>query len=219
MRRYLLKLYLRRMFKTAAYRSVAGRYWDRHQTCKGRLTRADVDRILAENWRIFDQLLPKAPRYPTVGNRQNVMLAVGSVSMYRALKAADIEPEYATELFADMGWKIYEMWIVPTRFIARLLTRDPQKQMNLMIRMFLIYPFSRPGYDSKAREGDDAFALDIFHCPPLEFAKLVGEAEFFAKTWCSLDFALAQVMTRGGRYERPHTLSVGDEVCDMKWYG
>jgi len=41
--------------------------------------------------------------------------------------------------------------------------------------------------------------------------------EFFRKSWCTLDFPLAEAMVRGGRYERPRTLSEGDEVCDMRW--
>jgi hypothetical protein len=38
------------------------------------------------------------------------------------------------------------------------------------------------------------------------------------RSWCTLDFALAQVMTTGGHYQRPHTLAAGDKLCDMKWF-
>ncbi len=64
--------------------------------------------------------------------------------MYRALLAAGVEKEYATELFSDALWKFYETWLVLLRFVARLRTRDPQKQMNFMLRMFLHYPYQSP---------------------------------------------------------------------------
>jgi hypothetical protein len=33
------------------------------------------------------------------------------------------------------------------------------------------------------------------------------------RSWCTRDFALAQVMTTGGSYQRPHTLAAGDKLC------
>jgi hypothetical protein len=55
--------------------------------------------------------------------------------------------------------------------------------------------------------------------PIFEYFKTQGEEalEFFRNSWCTLDFPLAEFMVKGGRYERPHTLSAGDNVCDMRW--
>jgi len=150
---------------------------------------------------------------------ENVLLGVASLALYRALQAAGVEREYATELVSDLAWKVYEKWIVLPRFIARRVTRDPQKQVDLMARMGLRYPFNRPGYDWKVLPESGTFAVDYYRCPVYDYLKAQGEAEFMLNTWCTLDFDLAQVMTRGGYYERPHILSAGDEVCDMKWYG
>lgn len=220
---FIIKGLLKLIFRWAAYRAVMGRYIDRHQPNKGRFTRHDIDRILERTWRNFDELLPGAhlERLETLGNKQNVMLGVVSLAMIRAFLAAGIDKEYAVELFTDLGWKFYELWIVPLRFIARLETRDSQKQMDIMLRMFLRYPFSRPGYDWKILPEKGTFAVDIYRCPVHDYFKAIGKEEenTFLKSWCTLDFALAQVMTKGGYYERPHTLSAGDKLCDMKWFG
>jgi len=42
--------------------------------------------------------------------------------------------------------------------------------------------------------------------------------KFFNRTWCQFDWAAAQAMAAGEKYERPHTLSAGDTICDMRWY-
>lgn len=220
---FFLKGLMKLIIRWAAYRAVVGRYLDRHQPHKGRFTRHDLNRVLEQTWRNFEELLPDAhlEELETLGNRQNVMLGVVTLAMYRAFLAAGVEKEYAIELFSDLGWKFYEKWVVPLRLIARLVARDPQKQMDTMLRIFLRYPFSRPGYDWKILSQEGPFELDIYRCPVHDYFKRIGKEEenIFFKSWCKFDFALAQVMTKGGSYERPHTLSAGNDVCEMKWYG
>jgi len=190
-----------------------------HQYDKGRFTRKDVDNILKQTWSIFEKLLPDAPQGKTHGSRQNIAIGVLSLAVYRALVHEGVSSDYATELFTDSLWKFYEKWAVLPRFTARIITRDPQKQMELIMRMFLRYPFSPPGYEWKVRPEPGAFALDIYRCPVHDYFKEQGEEEvtFFRDSWCTLDYAFAEAIVKGGRYERPHALSDGDTVCDMKW--
>lgn len=216
----LVKLAGKPLFAWAARGALRGRYRDRNVPSEGRFTSDRVDHILEETWRNYDDLAPTAhvERLKTLGNQQNVLLGVASLAMHRALLAEGIEKDYATELFTDVAWKVYEKWMVLPRFIARRATDDPQVQMNLMLRMFLRYPFGRPGYEWEARAEPQRFALDIYRCPVYDYLKSQGADEFMLNSWCTLDFALAQVMTEGGHYERPHTLAAGDAVCDMTWY-
>lgn len=216
-----VKVLYKPIVKKSASRILKGRYLDRGQPNKGRFTQIDVNRILDKTWRYYDELAPTAhvERLKTLGNRQNRLLGVISHALYRALMDEGLEEVYATELVSDWMWVIYQQWVVFPRAIARLLTRDPQKQMNLMLRMFLRFPFSAPGYDSENSVEKDVFALDIYRCPVHDYFKAQGEEEFMLNSWCTQDFALAQAMTKGGSYERPHTLPAGDKVCDMKWYG
>jgi hypothetical protein len=204
----------------AAKRALLGRYLDRDQPVRGRFTREQVHRVLARTWETYDRLAPGAhvERLETHGARQNALLAVFALAVYRALLAEGVNAKYATELVTDLAWAVYQKWVVVPRLVARVASDDPQEQMNVMLRMFLRFPFSRPGYDWNAwTEESGAYAIDFYRCPMRDYLRSQGEEEFMLNSLCTLDFALAQVMAKSGRYERAHTLSAGDGVCDMKW--
>ena len=221
---WLIKLWLRWAFKRSAYQILAGRYRDRTKPSSGRFTRGQVDELLKSVWACLDSLLPEANlgQYKTLGNRQNLYLAVATRAAYHAFLEAGIEAVYATELISDVAWKVYAAWLPIPRFFARLASRDPQKQMNFILRAFLRYPFSEPGYQRKVWEESDGLNTTWYRCPPQAYFKQHGTPEemlFFNRTWCTFDWAIANEMVKGGWYERPHTLSAGDNVCDMKWHG
>jgi len=220
----LIKLWLRWAFKRSAYQILVGRYRNREKPAQGRFTRVQVDELLMEIWRHLDLLVPGAnlAQYKTLGNRQNVYLAIATRAAYHAFLEAGIDRAYATELISDIAWKVYASWLPILRFFARLVTHDPQKQMNFILRAFLRYPFSEPGYQRKVWKDADGLNTHFYRCPPQAYFREHGtpeEMQFFFQTWCTFDWAIANEMVAGGWYERPHTLSAGDEVCDMKWHG
>jgi len=220
---FVMMIWLKWAFHRAAIQILEGRYLDRTQPMKGRFTRTQVKQILTQTWLYLDELLPNTnlDQQKTWGNRQNVFLAVATQVAYRSFLTAGIETEYAIELISDIAWKVYASWLPLPRFLAKIISRDPQKQMNFILRIFLRYPFSQPGYQRKVQEAQDGFHTDWFRCPPYEYFKNNGNSEemkVFYRTWCQFDWAVAQAMVAGGKYERPHTLSVGDTVCDMRWY-
>ena len=221
---WLIKLWLRWAFKRSAYQILVGRYRNRTKPSSGRFTRGQVDELLKNVWAHLDSLLLEAnlEQYRTLGNRQNLYLAVATRAAYHAFLEAGIDSAYATDLIGDVAWKVYAAWLPVPRFFARLVTRDPQKQMNFILRAFLRYPFSEPGYQRKVWEESDGLNTYWYRCPPQAYFKQHGrpeETQFFFRTWCTFDWAIANEMVEGGWYERPHTLSAGDEVCDMKWHG
>jgi len=230
----ILRALLRREARRAARQALAGRMWDRSRPARGRLLDHEVDAILTRAWQLVDEMLPEArlEQIPTRGNRQNVLFAVLTVAAFRALRDSGIEREYAMELVADLGWKLYERVVALPRGIARLLTRDPQRRLEWVLRILLVYPFSgngRPGYEVETRAEADAFRTDWSFCPPFDFARRYAEThgdpdalEVFRRSWCSYDWALTYAIVDDGgalrgHYERPHTLSAGDPVCDMRW--
>jgi len=117
----------------------------------GRFDRKRIDTIIGQTWQKLKQMLSGAQldQLKTMGNRQNVFLAVVTLAAYRSFLEAGVEKEYATELISDVAWKVYLSWIPLLRFIARLFTRDPQEQMNFILRIFWRYPFSRPATREK----------------------------------------------------------------------
>jgi hypothetical protein len=216
-----VKIVFRPLIKKAAYRSLQGRYIDRQELTKGRFTSRDVDRILEETWRHYDKLAPLAhvEELKTHGNRLMVLVSVETLAFYHALLVEGVEKGYATELAADLLWASIDSIIPFYRSLARLLTHDSEKQMEIMVNMLLRLQWNHPGYEYKISQENGVIALDFYRCPVYDFYKKLGEEEVMLNTACKIDFALAQVMTKGGYYEREHTLSVGDKVCDQRWSG
>jgi hypothetical protein len=219
----LIEIWLRWAFKRSAHQILVGRYRNREEATQGRFNRGQVEVLLTDIWRHLDRLLPAASlkQYKTLGNRQNLFLAVATRAAYHAFLEAGIDAVYATELISDIAWKVYASWLSIPRFFAQLVTRNPQKQMNFILRAFLRYPFSEPGYQRKVWQEADGLNTYFYRCPPHAYFQQHGTPEemlFFNRTWCTFDWAIANEMVEGGRYERPHTLSSGDAVCDMKWY-
>lgn len=207
---------------------------DRGRPEAGRFLRADVDAFLDEVWRRVTELLAEDDlrRIPSFGNRNNVFLGALTIAAYETLLDRGIDPPYAMELFADIGWKVYERMLKLSFFFARLRTRDPQRRMNLVLKAMMRFPFSAPGspgYEVRAWSEAGRFYTHWTYCAPLGFVKRHverhgdrGELEAFYQSWCLYDWAAADLLAGGkagehGHYERPHTLSRGDSVCDMCW--
>jgi len=221
---WFIKVWLRWAFKRSAFQILVGRNRDRTKPGSGRFTRGQVDELLQSVWNHLDSLITEAnlAQYKTLGNRQNLYLAIATRAAYHAFLESGIDSAYATELIGDVAWKVYVAWLPIPRFFARLASRDPQKQMNFILRAFLRYPFSEPGYQRMVWEESDGLNIYWYRCPPQAYFKQYGSPEemlFFNRTWCAFDWAIANEMVAGGWYERPHTLSAGDDICDMKWHG
>jgi hypothetical protein len=215
---FILKTMYRRLMRRSLSSIVLGRMKVPGRPQEGRFLGSDVELLLKNAWRNIDEMLPEAhlDAIPTIGNKHNVFLSVVSIGLYHALQDVGIERAHATELLADAGWKLYIAFLGIPKRIARIVTRDPQRQMNVILRMLLRFPFSA-----------DRFVAHWTWCPPFQFVKHYveangdrGEIEAFYRSWCWYDWSFTYAMMDGtrermGYYERPHTLSQGDDVCDM----
>ena len=231
-----LAIYIvKKLARKAAFAILLGRRKTTDYPEQGRFLKHDVNRILNKTWDHVNDLLLEADleNLPTKGNRINVLLALITVSSYHTLLNEGLQKIYAIELVSDLGWKVYTSLIPLPKLFARLITSNDQKRINIILRMFMIFPFSTPGYpgyECNAWEEPGRFCTDWTHCPPFAFIQKYveiygnqGEIELYQKTWCEYDWALAYALVDGsfgvkGHYERPHTLSHGDKVCDMRWY-
>ncbi|MGE5334106.1 MAG: hypothetical protein ACM3N4_05345 [Nitrososphaerota archaeon] len=218
--------------RRAARQVLQGRRIDRSRPEAGRFLRTDVTAFLDDVWRKVPGILAgeDLDAIPTLGNKNNVFLAAVTIAAYQALLDAGIEREYAMELFADVGWKLYELMAKAPLSVARLVRKDPQRRVELVIHLLLRFPFSapgRPGYEVKAWSKHDRIYTYWTYCAPLGFVRRYvehhgdrGEIEAFYQSWCLYDWPLADILagSKAGErnhYERPHTLSRGDAVCDM----
>ncbi|MGK2930475.1 MAG: hypothetical protein ACSLFO_12965 [Acidimicrobiales bacterium] len=192
--------------------------------------RPDCDRIVDRTMHWTARLLPTASldRIPTRGNRLNVRLAVLTIALYRALLDEGLRPDRAADLVSDIGWRVYETAARPVVLIAGLVHRDRHRQLGSALRLLLRFPFSspgRPGYEVDVLDDGEAVLTTWTWCPPQTFVRDLieaegdhGELEAFRRSWCTYDWQFNDLLAGGhGAYERPHTLSYGDDRCDMRW--
>jgi hypothetical protein len=213
----------KKISQKAARKVLTGRLRNQEDPKKGRFLPSDVDRILDQARRNVDDLMPSMPEQKTLGNFQWVFLGLVCLAIYRSLLKEGIGQDYATNLIGDIMWKALEDRGVIrsiSNFIIHLITRDPHEQLGIKLRLILRYPYNPPGYESELSSDLNAYYWNFYRCAPLDFFRTQGEEalELFRKTWCLFDYESAEIMAKGGRYDRPHTLSAGDNVCDMKWY-
>lgn len=218
--------FYRWIVKRATRQGMLGRFRDPDHPRLGRFDYHDVKKVVNRSLVIFEELLPGADlkQYRSRGNRFNVALAVFTLAAYRALREHGLTHNWATMIFSDIGWSIYTIGVKIPLTAVRPFTRDPQKRLNFILRVFLFFPFAEDpvGYKRKYWKEIDHYRTDWFRCAPFDyFRKHANEEEIdlFRRSWCLYDFALPGLVNPGAHYERPHTLSSGDEVCDMYWYG
>ncbi len=201
--------------RVAARRAMQGRNRSRTDPTAGRFTRGQIARIVDVAFTQFELKLPDLPSEPTVGSRQNVMLAALTLSFLEALEHEGVERGYAIELTADVCWRFYRQWGHGTRAATRLITRDPVRRLRLSVNAFLTFPFGRPGYRFDDVNQDDGRSLDMQRCPVADYLGSRGAADLCAGSWCNLDYALAELW--GGTLERTGTLVGGASCCDFRF--
>lgn len=192
---------------------------------EGRFTDRDIDRIIAQVESNMLDLLPLMPRQKSLGNLRNVYAGLIDLALYRALLHEGTEKSYASELVADTMWRVVEdNWYFNLRkFIGRMnkfQSGDPLRKLGKKLKQVMRFPYNPPGYTIQLQRVDNVYHMDIYSCPVYDFFKKLGQEELdlFRHTWCTFDYAVAEkVFVQGGNYERQHTLSDGDEVCDMRW--
>ena len=200
-------------------KTLLDRNRDRQRPELGRITKADIKAITKDIYQNYQRLIVNVDFGSTYGSRVMVRNGVLSQSFYRAMRTFGADEAYATELCTDVLWKIYKKQVWLQRFMGRIMSRSSQKQMNTMQKIFLSFPLARPGYEWEINEIGSVASYDIFRCPVCDYftTQEPEDFEFFRKSWCTLDWPLAEYLVKGGKYERHYTLSNGDNRCDMRW--
>lgn len=199
----------------AARTALVGRSKSRTDASQGRFTPANTRRLLRRTWPHFQRLVPDLPTEPTLGSRQNVMLAALTLAMFQALLDDGVERSYAVELVGDTCWVIYRQWGQIPKLASRLLTHDPVRAMRISVNMFLHFPFNRPGYRYDDRPEPQGRALDMLRCPVADYLRAHDAADLAVGSWCNLDFQLAHLW--GGTLERHGSLAAGAPLCDFRF--
>ncbi|MBZ0281374.1 MAG: L-2-amino-thiazoline-4-carboxylic acid hydrolase [Anaerolineae bacterium] len=199
----------------AAYRALVDRSRSTKQPETARFTRADVNRILNQVWRNFDQLAPSIPQERTLGARMNVTLAGMTVAFYSALLAEGVEPKDSIQLTNDTAWVIYKRWGILPRLLSLVLARTSTDRLRVCTDLFRRFPFNPPSYIMEDLLDKTVISFNVTRCPVAEYFRSQRLRELCVGSWCNQDYALAEMW--GGKLERKHTLAAGDEYCDFRW--
>jgi ubiquinone biosynthesis protein len=209
-----LRLIGRPFLDAVARRSLAGRLVGRPKS-RRRLSRAETKRIIGRLWAHFDALAPRLPWEPTFGARMNVGLAAVTVAGHRALTESGIDPQEASEVLAEMAWRVYRTWGLVPAVIARLFTPDPLRRLRICTDLFRRFPFNPPGYRMEDVPAEGAVVFAVRRCPVADYFRSQGLSTLCVQTWCALDEPLARMW--GGALERKGTLAGGAAQCDFRW--
>lgn len=189
------------------------------------LTRTDIKLLVAEMRTTARKLILAADLklLKSRGNRFNAILGLYHVALYRGLCKQGLEDAYAIKVCSDVGWSLYAGATRYLYWLVRPFVWNKQKQINAILRMLMIFPFNQDknGYQFTVKKEADHLRTDWSQCVVLESIKRAGDEadlNFFRNSWCQYDFKFPGLISRDGYYEREHTLSSGDQVCDMKWY-
>lgn len=224
--KFFTRTLLNYLIKRATFHVMIGRYRDPDRPTMGRFMRSDIEPLLTKTNEYVNELSPEAnlSQYRSWGNRLNTLFGVYSLATYRALRDSGITHERSIEIFGDTLWRLYTLGVNIPLFFIRPFTKNPQTRLNFVLRIFLIFPFAEDpvGYHRTYWKDKDRYCTDWHRCVVYNYFLEHGseeEIELFRRTWCLYDYALPRLIHPDGFYERPHTLSNGDNVCDMRWYG
>ena len=189
----------------------------------GRFTTRDIERIIQHANLNIEELMPYFEDLPNICNYVMAYSSLVDLAIYRALVREKVDPVYTTNLIGDINWQ----FVVNTggyyrlkRKLLALKTKDPMERMGMFLSDMLKFPYGKPGYRAELYKEGNVYRMNIYSCPIYNFYKQFGNEELtlFRKVFCTYDYAAAERLIEGGRHQREHTLSDGDEVCDMRWF-
>jgi L-2-amino-thiazoline-4-carboxylic acid hydrolase len=207
---------IRPFARVAARRAIVGRNRSRTDPTAGRFTNPEVGGLVDDAFDRFELRVPDLSSEPTIGSRQNVMLAALTLCLLEVLEEAGIDRGYAIELTGDTCWRFYRHWGRITKTLTSVISRDPTRRVRLSVNAFLTYPFGRPGYKFDDVPEEDGRSLNMVRCPVADYLGQRDAADLCAGSWCNLDYALAEMW--GASLQRSGTLVTGASCCDFRFH-
>lgn len=191
----------------------------------GRFTSRDIEQIILHANKNIKDLMPYFINFDNLGNDTLEYSGLLELAIYRALLEAGIDPDYATSLIGDINWQFIltsgtaKFYRIRKKQI-QLRTKDRMAFLGETLRSALKFPYSEPGYRGNFYRDGDVYCMNFYACAANTFFRQFGAEErmMFRKAICTFDYAVAELIANGVTYQREHTLSDGDGVCDQRWF-
>jgi len=230
----MLKSFIKRIIRNVAWKAkkktiiqiLASRCRQDGLPEYGRFTPREIEQIILQVNSNIKELMPYFKDLENIGNYQNEYAGLLDLAIYRALIKHNIAGDYAMNLVGDMMWQgvLNAKGLIPIidplrKKLMRFTTKNSMEYLGKRLKSAMKYPYGEPGYKIDLYMDNNVYCMDIYSCPVFDFYNQFGveEMTLFRKTWCTFDYTSAEYIVEGGKYQREHTLSDGDEVCDMRW--
>ncbi|MGP1679749.1 MAG: AarF/UbiB family protein [Burkholderiales bacterium] len=176
-----------------------------------------VSNLMQQAWERYYEIEPSVAIQPTLGAVFTTHAAALILAMHETLLRHGVAAAESHRMIHDVGWSVYRQMAEPPSLIASAFTRDPRKRLKLATDLFRSFPFGSPSYEWRdVPSSDEAIAFDCVKCPVAEFFASRNASELCVRTFCQLDFPLAEKW--GGRLERSGTIASGAQRCDFRWH-
>ena len=198
-------------------------YWFKIQAAKAakdililHFSNNEVENILDDYWQRYLLLKSDVPIMPTMGASLMLHLSAMSTGFYQELKTRGIDEETTIQLFYDIAWKVYQKMGKFSWWLAKIGNKNGYKRLLKATKLFRAFPFNSPSYEWRdVKTSSNIVGFDCLKCPVAEYFQSKNLAEFCVKTWCALDYPLAEMW--GATLERTSSIAGGAKVCDFRW--
>ena len=175
-----------------------------------------IKKILSGYWHRYQILKPEIPAMPTLGSSVTVNLAAMSTGFYHELIARGQSGDSATQLFYEIALKVYVKMGKFSWWLARWSNKSVYTRLLKTTELFRAFPFNSPSYEWKTVEtAKNIVGFDCLKCPVADYFKSKQLSKFCTKTWCTLDYPLAEL--RHSKLQRTESIAGGAAKCDFRW--
>lgn len=176
----------------------------------------EIQHILDGYWQRYLELKTEIPETATLGGSVVVHLSAMSTAFYHELTARGQNEETTTQLFYDIAWKVYQKMGKFSWWLAGIGNKNGYERLLKATKLFRAFPFNSPSYQWKDVHGNsNVVEFDCVRCPVAEYFQSKNLSDFCVKTWCALDYPLAEMWH--ARLVRTGCIASGAKKCDFKW--
>jgi L-2-amino-thiazoline-4-carboxylic acid hydrolase len=151
----------------------------------------------------------------TLGATFTVRPAAVTAAAYETILALPTSAQDATRTVHDIAWAVYQKIGGAAWAISGALSTDSTQRLRLATVAFRTFPFNGPFCEWEDIPSPVGF--DCLHCPVADYFKADNLSELCVRTWCALDFPLAETVW-DARLERSGSIAGGATRCDFRWH-
>lgn len=173
--------------------------------------------ILDRIWNRAEERWATLPRQSSLGATITVRLAAVTAAAYETFVAEDATEEEATRTVYDIAWAVYRKMGSAAWALSAVAGPDDADRMRVATVAFRTFPFSAPSYEWKdVPSPSGVVGFDCLKCPVADYFKTQQLSELCVRTWCALDFPLAEDVWHAN-LDRSGSIAGGQSHCDFRW--